>query len=211
MKINASEKLWEENLDIAKLNLNTNFVKAIKDGSLPEKAFKSYIAQDAYFLEAFAKGYAMLIFNSIDKEMMSDLVGLLVGVEEELKLHSKYMKSLNINLESFSPRTETSNYIDFLLNTASKGSSIEILSAMNPCMKLYSWISKEILPGSNISENKYSEWINTYSGEDFEKLSLILESNLNRLFNLDEINFHAISSIYRQALEFELDFFKAFY
>ena len=39
------------------------FVRGLGDGSLPVASFKSYVAQDAYFLEAFARAYAFCLAN----------------------------------------------------------------------------------------------------------------------------------------------------
>ena len=53
MKI--TNKLWEDNYEIALLSLKSKFVQGLKNGSLPKNIFQEYLAQDYFFLETFAK------------------------------------------------------------------------------------------------------------------------------------------------------------
>ena len=42
------------------------FVRGLADGSLPRQVFSGYVAQDAFFLEAFARAYALALAASPD-------------------------------------------------------------------------------------------------------------------------------------------------
>ena len=68
----------------------------------------------------------------------------------------------------------TKNYTDFLDDTSKRFSSVEIMFAMTPCMRLYSWIGKSLYKDD--FDIKYQEWIITYSDESFEKLANSLEN-----------------------------------
>ena len=50
--------LWQENQDLAQACLHHPFVAGLGDGSLDQSAFERYVAQDAFFLLAFARAYA---------------------------------------------------------------------------------------------------------------------------------------------------------
>ena len=51
-------QLWAENADVVAEVLANPFVRGVGDGSLNRDLFACYIAQDAFFLESFARAYA---------------------------------------------------------------------------------------------------------------------------------------------------------
>ena len=64
--------LWDINADWAARIRTHDFVQGLGNGSLPIENFKRYVAQDAYFLDAFARGYAFCLANGTSRE---DLYG----------------------------------------------------------------------------------------------------------------------------------------
>ena len=62
-----SETLWEANVDLAQAALRHRFVRGLADGSLPLESFRGYVAQDAFFLEGFARAYALALARSDDR------------------------------------------------------------------------------------------------------------------------------------------------
>ena len=50
--------LWQENQALAEECLAHPFVRGLGDGSLDPEVFKHYVAQDAFFLQAFFSAYA---------------------------------------------------------------------------------------------------------------------------------------------------------
>ena len=204
MKI--TKKLWEDNYEIALLSLNTKFVQGLKNGSLPKNIFQEYLAQDYFFLETFAKAYGLAVSKSKDKYSIRMLSELLMGVSEELILHETYAKEWDIDLTTNLIGPATKKYTDFLEEVSLNLSLIEIMSAMTPCMRLYSWLGKKLL--NMISDNPYKEWILTYSDESFDNLAKSLENLIDEYdesYDIDQINF-----LYKKAMELELDFFNAY-
>jgi len=201
-----SNKLWKENSDLASLSLNTPFVKGIKDGTLPIESFQLYIAQDYYFLESFAHAYGLAISKCNDRNSIQKLSELLMGVSEELVMHENYAKSWGIDISKNTLREETKAYTDFLEQVAKEEILIAILSAMTPCMKLYSWLGKEL---SIITKNNpYQNWVLTYSDDNFEKLAKTLESLIDKHHTKN--NLEKVHYLYRRAMELELKFFNAY-
>tara|TARA_Y100001968_G_C19237234_1_gene657559 strand:- start:50 stop:676 length:627 start_codon:yes stop_codon:yes gene_type:complete len=201
-----TQKLWENNYDIAFLCLNTNFIKGIKYGDLPKIKFQEYIAQDYFFLESFARAYGLAVSKSKNKNDIKTLSELLLGVSEELILHESYAKKWDINLIANSKDTVTKNYTDFLEEVSKNLSLIEIMCAMTPCMRLYSWLGKELL--NEVSNNPYKEWILTYSNKNFDNLAKALENLIDEYkdsYDLIQVNF-----LYKKAMKLELEFFKAY-
>ena len=72
------------------------FVQGLGDGSLPVGGFKSYVAQDAYFLDAFARAYAFCLAHGTSREDLFGFSELIAGVLEELKLHKSYTEQLQV-------------------------------------------------------------------------------------------------------------------
>ena len=98
------------------------------------------------------------------------------------------------------------NYTDFLDDTSKRLSSVEIMFAMTPCMRLYSWIGKSLYKED--FDIKYKEWIITYSDESFEKLADSLENLIET--NKEKYDIDQAKYLYRRAMELELDFFNAY-
>jgi thiaminase (transcriptional activator TenA) len=57
--MNLSTRLWADNCDLAAEALSHPFVRRLSDGSLAPEIFAGYVAQDAFFLESFARAYAL--------------------------------------------------------------------------------------------------------------------------------------------------------
>ena len=201
-----SSKLWESNLAIAKQSLNTNFVQGIKSGELPKNKFQSYIVQDYYFLECFARSYGLAISKSQDKNTIRILSELLMGVSEELILHEGYARKWGCDLSLNKINPATKKYTDFLYEVSKKYNMVEILVAMAPCMSLYSWIGQNI---SKSSFNKtYKDWVLTYADENFSNLAKCLENLIDK--SSENCDFTLLNNLYKKAMQLELIFFEAY-
>ena len=88
--MSLSAALWEASADQADAALAHPFVRGLGDGSLPLPAFQVYVAQDAVFLESFARAYAMALARSRDRATLEAFAELIAGVLEELRLHAAY-------------------------------------------------------------------------------------------------------------------------
>jgi thiaminase/transcriptional activator TenA len=195
--------LWRQSRDLADACLEHPFVQGIASGDLSPERFRVYVAQDAYFLEAFARGYALALARCPDREGLGVLKDLLVGVFEELHLHQGYAERWGISL-SPQPLAATSAYCDFLLSTASLEASGHTVAAMTPCMRLYAFLGQQLSLKLN-PESPYREWVETYSSADVEALASRLEELLDRYGGDPE----RLAWLYRRAMELELAFFQA--
>lgn len=198
-------QLWAGNADLARRCLEHPFVQGLGQGSLPRAAFCAYVAQDAYFLESFARAYALAIAHSPDRNSLVAFSELLQGVLEELQLHAGYASRWGINLSTTTPLPATSAYTDFLLTTARRGDAGLITAAMTPCLRLYAWLGQQLRAQVGQPGHAYAEWIDTYADPAFEALAARLETLLNRLAQPTS----AVEQTYRRAMELELAFFDA--
>jgi len=195
--------LWQANADWAAKILAHPFVQGLGDGSLATASFKGYVAQDAYFLDAFARAYAFCLAHGTTREDLFGFAELIAGVLEELKLHQGYTEKLEISLDDVTPLPATRAYVEFLLHTARQGQLGETIAAMTPCMRLYAFLGQS-LAEKNVAP-AYADWVKTYADPGFEALSVRLEELLDR----HAVDSPVVRANYRRAMELEYGFFDA--
>ncbi|MBV9357669.1 MAG: TenA family protein [Chloroflexi bacterium] len=199
-------RLWRAHASLAQAALETTFVRGIADGRLARDRFQRYVAQDAFFLEAFARGYALALARSPDGTGLQLFHELIGGVLDELRLHASYAARWDVDLSRVSPAPATLAYTDFLLARASLGSLGDTCAAMTPCMRLYAFLGQTLgASGGTRSDNPYHEWVATYASSDFEALARTLEDLLDRYAT----DGPSVRDAYRRAMELELTFFQA--
>ncbi len=198
-----AEELWKANQDLARACLEHPFVQGIASGDLPLDRFRFYVGQDAYFLEAFTRGYALLLAKSPDREGLLAFKTLLDGALEELRLHHGYAQRWGVDLQP-APAPATSAYTDFLLRTAALEPVGLGVAAQTPCMRLYAYLGAQ-LQGRTRDDSPYREWVHTYASPDFHRLAQTLEALLDR-YGADRTR---VEAVYRRAMELEYAFFDA--
>ena len=201
--MSLAAQLWKANGDWAGKILAHRFVQGLGDGALPVASFKSYVAQDAYFLDAFARAYAFCLAHGTSRDDLYGFSELIAGVLEELKLHKSYTERLQVTLDGVTPMPATQAYVDFLLGTAKRGDLGETIAGMTPCMRLYAFLGqalarKDVAPA-------YADWVKTYADPGFETLAVRLEG----LLDLHAADTPAVRANYRRAMELEYGFFDA--
>jgi thiaminase/transcriptional activator TenA len=200
-------RLWAENADLAGAALSHPFVTGLAAGTLPRERFAGYVAQDAFFLEAFARAYALGAAHSTDRSGLDAFADLLAGVREELRLHGSYAAQWGIDLAQVQPLPATLAYTDFLLATASLGGTALTCAAMVPCMRLYAHLGQSLAAGAD-GAGDYAEWITTYADPAFEVLAGTLESLLDTAAG-PAVDTPALRRAYRRAMQLEVGFFDA--
>jgi thiaminase/transcriptional activator TenA len=201
--MSLAKTLWQDNADLATRILGHAFLRGLADGSLPIDRFKGYVAQDAYFLEAFARAYAFCLAFGTDRQDIQTFADLIAGVRAELELHRSYAQRWQVDISATTPLPATSAYVRFLLETAETGDLGETIAALTPCMRLYAYLGRSLL--NREVAPLYREWVATYADPEFDKLATRLEALLDR---------HAQDSApvranYRRAMELEYGFFDA--
>jgi thiaminase/transcriptional activator TenA len=201
--MSLARRLWQANADWAAKILAHPFVQGLGDGSLAVGAFKSYVAQDAYFLDAFARAYAFCLAHGTSREDLFGFSELIAGVLEELKLHKSYTENLQVSLDGVTPLAATQAYVDFLLGNARQGNLGETIAGMTPCMRLYAFLG-QMLAKKDVAP-AYADWVKTYSDPGFEALAVRLEELLDQ----HAVDSPMVRANYRRAMELEYGFFDA--
>jgi thiaminase/transcriptional activator TenA len=198
--VSLAAELWRANADLALAARNHPFVTGLADGTLPREAFAGYVAQDAFFLESFARGYALALAPSPDRHGLDALA----GVRDELRLHDGYARQWDIDLSRVEPLPATLAYTDFLLATAALGNLGHTCAALTPCMRLYAHLGQSLTGG----DERYGDWIRTYADPAFEDLARTLEGLLDTYAAPGDAR---TGVVYRRAMGLEVAFFDAAY
>ncbi len=203
--MSVAGQLWRENAELAAVALAHPFVRGIADGSLDRADFTGYIAQDAAFLESFARAYALALAQAPDRTGVAAFADLITGVREELRLHDSVARRWGIDMTAVTPGPATLAYTEFLLATAATGGPAATCAAMVPCMRLYSHLGTELAAGPVAPP--YAEWVAAYADPGFAALAATLEGLLDR-YATDAAQ---VRAAYRRAMHLEIAFFDAAY
>ena len=198
--MSLSGRLWSANGDLAAEALAHPFIRGLGDGSLDRDIFAGYVAQDAFFLESFARAYALALARSSDTTTLLTLAGLIAGVGDELGLHASYAARWGIDMAGVEPSPQTLAYTDFLLATAATCGLGETFAAMTPCMRLYAWLGTSL---DADAAGQYAEWVQTYADPGFGNLA----SQLEGLLDQHGDDGPAVRNAYRRAMRLEVEFF----
>lgn len=198
-----SDRLWEQNKDLATACLEHPFLQGLASGALPREKFAWYLAQDASYLQGYARAYALALGKAPDAEGMLTFKEMLDGAFEEMRLHHDYAKSWGVSLDR-DPAPATRAYVDFLLRVAALEPVGHIASAMAPCMRLYAWLGRSLQPLAPV-DSPYRSWIDTYASDAFEGLAVALEEAVDRYGG----EAATLAAHYRRAMELEQAFFEA--
>ena len=200
--MSLAARLWQDSAEQAAAARAHPFVRGLADGSLPLPVFQVYVAQDAVFLEGFARAYALALARSPDRATLEAFADLISGVRDELRLHASYAEQWGVGVETAEPLPATAAYTDFLLATAALGGVGVTCAALAPCLRLYAHLGQGL---DAEAAGPYAPWVRTYADPAFEALTGTLEDLLDR---------HApdtpeVAAAYRRAMALELGFFSA--
>ena len=199
-----SQQLWVANAELAQAALDGRFVRGVADGTLPREVFAGYIAQDAHFLQSFARAYALCLAASPDEPTLLAFADLITGVREELGLHATYAAQWGVDPHGDPPAPATLAYTDFLLATAATAGLGVTCAAMTPCLRLYAHLGQEIAAERERAD-PYAEWVRTYADPAFAALAAQLEGLLDQHGQQGP----QVQSAYRRAMQLEVGFFEA--
>jgi thiaminase/transcriptional activator TenA len=201
--VSLARRLWADNTEHAAAALAHPFVRGLADGSLPRPVFSGYVAQDAFFLEAFARAYALALAASPDTETVLAFAGLIAGVRDELTMHAGYALRWGADPSAVVPNEATLAYTEFLLATAVGGGVGLVCAAMTPCMRLYAHLGQALVAEGVATDSTYGSWVATYAAPEFGALADQLETLLDRHAAATS----ASRSAYGRAMRLELAFF----
>jgi thiaminase/transcriptional activator TenA len=146
------------------------FVEGLRTGSLPRESFLHYLRQDYVFLINFARAWALAAAKA---ETLAEIQAASATVQalahDEMPLHLQICARAGIDaaaLEATEEAPANLAYTRYVLEAGYSGDFLDLMAALAPCVLGYGEIGAR-LAGSG---GPYSEWIETYAGEEYQDL-----------------------------------------
>jgi thiaminase (transcriptional activator TenA) len=189
-------------------------VRGIAAGTLDERRFRRWLAQDYLFLLDYVRLFALAAARAPDGETLGRLVDLAHSTfHDELSLHRAYAARFGLaepELEATAKSPVCAAYTDFLLRTAATGDFAEVVAALLPCMWGYSEIGRMLAAEGPPAEPRYRQWVETYADPGFAALAAWCAGLLDRVAaGLPAERVAACERAFRTSLDHELAFWDA--
>jgi thiaminase/transcriptional activator TenA len=164
------------------------FVRRLGRGTLPEAAFRHYLAQDYLFLIHYARALGLAIYKA-DRlgDVRSALAVLKAIVEVEMGLHVSYCARWGLDeagMEAVPEDDATLAYTRYVLERGSAGDLLDLHVAMAPCVVGYAEIGRALAadPDTKRDGNPYLDWIEMYAGAEYGEVAAQAVRQLDALY-----------------------------
>ncbi len=192
------------------------FVAGIADGTLPEAAFRHYLAQDYLFLIHFARAYALAVYKADRLDDMRAAVGSVDAIlNREMALHVEYCRGWGLTEEEMAAVPEDNAcmaYTRFVLERGMAGDLLDLQVALAPCVVGYGEIASRLAadPATRTDGNPYTPWIEMYAGDDYQDGTREAIATLDRLAERrgGEARFDALAHTFHAATRLEVGFWQ---
>lgn len=192
------------------------FVLGLRDGTLPEPAFRHYLGQDYLFLIHFARAYALAAYKA---ETLSDIrdaaAGMSAIVDTEMALHVDYCARWGLSeaeMEALPEASATMAYTRYVLEKGLQGDLLDLYVALAPCVIGYGEIGARLAgdPETVRDGNSYGPWIEMYAGDEYQSVARAHGGVLDRLWSAraGEARLESLSRTFAQATRLEADFWQ---
>jgi hydroxymethylpyrimidine/phosphomethylpyrimidine kinase len=207
-----AEALWAEAQPDLEAIYELQFIRDLGTGSLAEKQFGYYLAQDAIYLNGYSRVLARAsALAPTEAAQLFWARSALQCLEVESELHRKWL-STRATDPGLGPVTKS--YVDHLTAASASGSYPVLVAAVLPCFWLYAEVGQtlhaEFLASGAPAANPYADWLRTYADEDFaaatrQAVSLVDEAARSG----SEADRAAMIVAFRQSCRLEVEFFDA--
>ena len=150
-----------------------DFVEGLRDGSLPRASYLHYLVQDYVFLVHFSRAWALAVVKSETLDEMkqtSATVNALVNFE--MQHHVQVCADYGVDEKALFEAIETPEnlaYTRYVMDAGVSGDLTDLLVALAPCVFGYGEIGIR-LAQETVADNPYTEWINTYAGDEYQQV-----------------------------------------
>ena len=162
-----SSEIWKKSLPVYEAILCLPFIKELSEGSLPERKFERYIAQDELYLGTYGRQlfqFADLLQDPYEKEVFTSFASS--SLEGEKAMHQLLIEKGGLDLK-VQPSKVTLGYNAHTQAAIDTGVKELALAAILPCNWIYNRVGLDILSRSRLEGNPYKDWILEYGNEEF--------------------------------------------
>lgn len=196
----AARAVWPQTLQLP-------FIRALRDGTLPEEQFAFYLVQDAFYLREYSRALATVGAKAPDAE---DQVwwsqSATAAIDAESDLHRSWIAKNDINADT-PPSPVTLGYVNMLTSTAAFKDYIVGAAAVLPCFWLYAEVGLH-LAENNSPDHPYNAWLSMYGGDDFtDAVRMALQSVEKALASASEQQRADAEEAFMNACYYEREFF----
>lgn len=193
---------------------NHEFVKRLGNATLPEQCFRHYLEQDYLFLIHFSRAWALAVYKADTlADMRAATATLDALINYEMELHVKYCAGWGLTEQDMEQKNEARAnmaYTRYVLERGLAGDVLDLHVALAPCVIGYAVIGNALVddPKTKLEGNPYRDWIEMYSGEDFQNVARAAALNLDKLAasRMGEGRFEGLVKTFRQATSLEIGF-----
>jgi len=190
------------------------FVRGLADGSLPQAAFRHYLAQDYLFLIHFARAYALAVYKADDLAEMRAAAATVNGLlDTEMSLHVKYCAGWGLTEAEMAavPEDPLCGLYPLCARPRHGGRPARPAGGAG-ALRHRLWRHRPRLAADPATvrgaNNPYEAWIAMYSGEDYLDIVRGSVAQFDRLAQKrgGDARFAALSKTFTAATELEVDF-----
>ncbi|MFZ2315836.1 MAG: TenA family protein [Gammaproteobacteria bacterium] len=189
------------------------FNQELSKGILAKEKFIHYLQQDALYLADYSRALALTAARLTCNEQAHQFMQFALGaIRAEQDLHLNYLKKYQSPVTlSMEQSPVCFMYTNYLLRMASTASVEEAVASLLPCFWVYREVGKKISKAKS-ANNPYENWIDLYSGEQFDssvKLAIDVTNALSDIAS-DDIKRKMISAFVRST-QLEWHFWESAY
>jgi thiaminase/transcriptional activator TenA len=191
----------QEIMELIDKILHSDFVEAMKNGTIEEERFRYYLRQDHIYLKYYKSAGTSIEQSSSDDSIITlyEEIG-----SEEPEFHTNMLAQFGISGDDISENEinyTTYSYINHLIRW-SKDSPVNGMLSMFPCQWSYGYIAEAV---SGPSE-KFKFWFDFYRSEKYRAIT----DKYIEILGSQELDFYQ-EKIIRFGLEYELNYWRDCY
>ena len=185
----ATQNLWEVMRPTFERILEHPFITGLADGSLPADAFVRYLVQDSFYLEEYARCWALLGARSPE---IDDLVAFTGKIASSLAAEQEMQRELLAAFGHSQPELRAQaeptptcvGFTSFIKDACGNRVFHEGFVAVLECPWAY-WELGKKLAQKGSPDRRYQKWIDGYASGEIEEATLNLHVIWERIARYD--------------------------